>query len=124
MACARACAQTLGVTEIPLSTAEFMKEPRKVVQLDVPLFKPEAHGHLLKLAKVGGRLLHASRSCCHLRCCVTGCSLEAGACWRSRRLMICACLGPRSHKGLGKAHGGLPAALLGSCLLDSHIAIA
>ena len=48
-------AQTMAVCEVPLSTAEFMKTPRKVVQLDVPMFKPEAHGHLLKLAKVGGR---------------------------------------------------------------------
>jgi hypothetical protein len=48
----------MAVCEVPLSTAEFIKEPRKVVQLDVPMFKPEAHGHLLKLAKARARLPH------------------------------------------------------------------
>ena len=43
----------MGVSEVPLANAEFMEQPRKVVQLDVPIFKPQAHGHLLKLAKVG-----------------------------------------------------------------------
>ena len=43
----------MGVSEVPLVKQDFMEEPRKVVQLDVPFFKPEAHGHLLKLAKVG-----------------------------------------------------------------------
>ena len=43
----------MGVSEVPLVKQDFMENPRKVVQLDVPFFKPEAHGHLLKLAKVG-----------------------------------------------------------------------
>ncbi|EIE27098.1 hypothetical protein COCSUDRAFT_45729 [Coccomyxa subellipsoidea C-169] len=45
--------KTLGLADIPLKGAEFMTQPRKVVQLETPFFKPEAHGHLLKLAKVG-----------------------------------------------------------------------
>lgn len=44
--------QTLGIAEIPLVDADFVVNPRKIVQLDTAFFKPEAHGHLLKLAKV------------------------------------------------------------------------
>ncbi|CAL8470422.1 g9964 [Coccomyxa elongata] len=45
--------KTLGVAEIPLVDADFMVNPRKIVQFDTAFFKPEAHGHLLKLSKVG-----------------------------------------------------------------------
>ena len=65
----------MGVSEVPLAKAEFMEEPRKVVQLDVPFYKPEAHGHLLKLAKVGAHLIVI---CCLLRCPPNACaSLQA-----------------------------------------------
>jgi hypothetical protein len=37
---------------LPLLDAEFMRQPRKISQLDIPFFRPHAHGHLLKLAKV------------------------------------------------------------------------
>lgn len=44
--------QTLGIAEIPLVDADFILNPRKIVQVDTAFFKPEAHGHLLKLSKV------------------------------------------------------------------------
>lgn len=44
--------QTLGIAEIPLVDADFIVNPRKVVHFDTAFFKPEAHGHLLKLSKV------------------------------------------------------------------------
>lgn len=37
---------------LSLHKAEFMEQPRKVCQLALPMYKPEAHGQLLKLAKV------------------------------------------------------------------------
>ncbi|KAK9915888.1 hypothetical protein WJX75_005707 [Coccomyxa subellipsoidea] len=45
--------KTLGIADIPLKGAEFMTTPRKIVQLETPIFKPSVHGHLLKLSKVG-----------------------------------------------------------------------
>ena len=46
------CAQAIGIALVSLKHAEFMKEPRKVCQVSMPMYKPEAHGQLLKLAKV------------------------------------------------------------------------
>ena len=37
---------------LSLHGAEFMEQPRKVCQVSMPMYKPEAHGQLLKLAKV------------------------------------------------------------------------
>jgi hypothetical protein len=44
--------QTLGVAAVPLLNADFIAQPRKISSLDVPLYRPHAHGHLMKLAKV------------------------------------------------------------------------
>lgn len=52
--------QTLGAADYALANADFITNPRKVVHLDVSLFKPEAHGHLLKLSKVRPPILQCS----------------------------------------------------------------
>ncbi len=44
--------QTIGVSLLSLHGSEFMEQPRKVCQVSMPMYKPEAHGQLLKLAKV------------------------------------------------------------------------
>ena len=44
--------QTLGIALLSLHGAEFMEQPRKVCQVSMPMYKPEAHGQLLKLSKV------------------------------------------------------------------------
>ena len=45
-------AQAMGIALVSLKGAEFMEQPRKVCQVALPMYKPEAHGQLLKLAKV------------------------------------------------------------------------
>jgi hypothetical protein len=54
--------QTLGIADIPLKGAEFMTTPRKIVQLETPIFKPSVHGHLLKLSKVSAAQSHVLAS--------------------------------------------------------------
>ena len=44
--------QAIGIALLSLHGAEFMDQPRKVCQVNMPMYKPEAHGQLLKLAKV------------------------------------------------------------------------
>ncbi len=50
--------QAIGIALVSLKDAEFMKEPRKVCQVSMPMFKPKAHSHLLKLSKVPTSLIH------------------------------------------------------------------
>ena len=45
-------AQAMGIALVSLKGAEFMEQPRQVCQVALPMYKPEAHGQLLKLAKV------------------------------------------------------------------------
>ncbi len=44
--------QAMGIALLSLKGSEFMDQPRKVCQVNMPMYKPEAHGQLLKLAKV------------------------------------------------------------------------
>ena len=44
--------QAMGIALVSLKGAEYMEQPRKVCQVSLPMYKPEAHGQLLKLAKV------------------------------------------------------------------------
>lgn len=50
--------QTLGIAEVPLLDADFIAQPRKIASLELPFFRPHAHGHLMKLAKASRSLLH------------------------------------------------------------------
>lgn len=49
--------QTLGIAEVPLLDADFIAQPRKIASLELPFFRPHAHGHLMKLAKASRSLL-------------------------------------------------------------------
>ena len=63
--------QAMGIALLSLKGAEFMEQPRKVCQVNMPMYKPEAHGQLLKLAKVRDflkSLLIAEHGMGHISC--------------------------------------------------------